>query len=122
MDRRPVRCLLALPTAADSGASGSTPDGVVSTGGPVGAHGPVVWIAFSPSVARVGTSLTHARYAALSMRDGGGFAKKLVGASGDDRDSFTLTTAGRDAHHAVADGVGFALATTASPTLRWATS
>lgn len=41
-----------------------------------------------------GASITNTTYAALSMRDGDGFAKKFGGVSGDDQDFFKLTLSG----------------------------
>ena len=43
-----------------------------------------------------GAWLTNTTYAALSMRDGDGFAKQFGGASGDDEDWFLLTIEGFD--------------------------
>jgi len=96
--------------APGSGAGGSATYGVAYTGGQVGAQGPVSRITFAQPVSLVGVALTNTTYAALSMRDGDGFAKKFGGASGSDPDYFILTITGRDAADAVTGSVDFALA------------
>jgi len=45
-----------------------------------------------------GAYFTNTTYAALSMRDGDGFAKKFGGATGNDADWFKLTIKGIDAN------------------------
>jgi len=54
--------------------------------------------------------ITNDTYAAISMRDGDGFAKKFGGTSGNDPDFFLLTIQGRDAVGAVLGNVDFYLA------------
>ncbi len=54
--------------------------------------------------------ITITTYAALSMRDGDGFAKKFGGASGNDRDFFRLTIHGLDANDMSTGSVDFYLA------------
>jgi Domain of unknown function (DUF4465) len=95
-----------------SGAGGSATYGVAFTGGAVGAQGPVSRIAFPQEVDLVGlgVSITNTTYAALSMRDGDGFAKKFGGASGTDPDYLLLTITGRSASNAITGSVEFALA------------
>jgi hypothetical protein len=61
-------------------------------------------------------------YAALSMRDGDGFAKQFGGASGDDPDYFLLTITGRDALDAITAASSSRSPTTASRTTRSTTS
>jgi hypothetical protein len=96
--------------AAGSGAGGSATYGVAYTGGQVGAQGPVARVAFPQETVLSGVEITNTTYAALSMRDGDGFAKKFGGASGDDPDYFLLTITGRDALDAITGSVEFALA------------
>src|SRR5262249_29900815 len=93
-----------------SGAAGSATYGVAFTGGQVGAQGAVTRISFAQEVSPVGVAITNTTYAALSMRDGDGFAKKFGGASGSDPDYLILTITGRDAANAVTGSVDFALA------------
>jgi hypothetical protein len=95
---------------AGSGAGGSATYGVAYTGGAVGAQGPVARITFDSEVSLAAVAITNTTYAALSMRDGDGFAKKFGGASGSDPDYFLLTITGRDAGDAVTGSVEFALA------------
>jgi hypothetical protein len=95
---------------AGSGAQGSATYGVAYTGGAVGFQAPVSRITFDQPVSLLGAALTNTTYAALSMRDGDGFAKQFGGASGDDPDYFLLTITGRDASDAVSGTVEFALA------------
>src|SRR5262249_25167851 len=93
-----------------SGAGGSATYGVAYTGGQVGAQGPIARIAFAQDVSLAGAEITNTTYAALSMRDGDGFAKKFGGASGNDADYLILTITGRDAANAITGSVDFALA------------
>jgi hypothetical protein len=53
---------------------------------------------------------TNTTYAALSMRDGDGFAKKFGGASGNDADYLALDITGRDASGGATGTVSFLLA------------
>jgi uncharacterized protein DUF4465 len=82
---------------AGSGVSGSATWGVAYTGGAVGAQAAVSRISFGQELDVLGLYLTNTTYAALSMRDGDGFAKKFGGDSGDDPDFFSLTITARDA-------------------------
>ncbi|MBL8379530.1 MAG: DUF4465 domain-containing protein [Burkholderiales bacterium] len=59
----------------------------------VGFIGPVV-VELAAPVRLSGAYFTNTTYAALSMRDGDGFAKKFGGASGNDPDFFKLTING----------------------------
>jgi hypothetical protein len=97
------------------GASNSLTYGVAFTGGQVGAQEPVSRITFAQDVSLLGAALTNTTYAALSMRDGDGFAKKFGCASAndpvcDDPDYFILTITGRNALDAITGSVDFALA------------
>jgi hypothetical protein len=74
------------------GAQGSANYGVAFLGQPVG---PTVTFA-TPSVVS-GAYFTNTTYAALSMLNGDGFAKKFGGISGNDPDSFKLIITGWDA-------------------------
>ena len=58
----------------------------------------------------VSISITNTTYAALSMRDGDGFAKKFGGVSGNEPDFFKLTISGFDAFDAPTGAVDFFLA------------
>jgi uncharacterized protein DUF4465/PEP-CTERM motif-containing protein len=99
-----------LSTIAGAGASGSATYGVAFTGGAVDAQASVSRIVFDSDVSVLGASFTNTTYAALSMRDGDGFAKKFGGATGNDPDYFTLTITGRNAANAVTGSVELALA------------
>jgi hypothetical protein len=92
------------------GAGGSATYGVAFTGGQVGAQGPVSRITFAQPTIVLGADVTNTTYAALSMRDGDGFAKKFGGASGNDPDYFLLTITGLDSSGAITGSVQFALA------------
>ncbi|MCU0868339.1 MAG: DUF4465 domain-containing protein [Burkholderiales bacterium] len=63
----------------------------------------------APSIV-AGAWFTNTTYAALSMRDGDGFAKKFGGASGTDPDFLSLDIEGRDAAGALTGTVTFDLA------------
>jgi hypothetical protein len=95
---------------AGGGASGSATYGIAFTGGAVGAQAAVSRIAFAHEVSVLSAAFTNTTYAALSMRDGDGFAKKFGGVSGGDPDYFILTITGRDAGNAVTGSVDFVLA------------
>ena len=58
----------------------------------------------------IGASFTNTTYAALSMRDGDGFAKKFGGQFGDDADWFKLTIAGYVGGLATGTSIDFYLA------------
>ncbi|HEX5067829.1 MAG TPA: DUF4465 domain-containing protein [Myxococcota bacterium] len=79
-----------------AGAGGSATYAIGFTGGAVGGSG-VSTVDFGADVLLSSVSLTNATYAALSMRDGDGFAKKFGGASGNDPDFLRLTISGLDA-------------------------
>jgi hypothetical protein len=91
---------------AGSGASGSLqyvigfPDsfGVIST------------ITLPDGEIPLSLEITNTTYAALSMQNGDGFAKKFGGPSGNDPDFFKLTISGLDATNAVVGTVDFFLA------------
>ena len=57
-----------------------------------------------------GTYITNTTYAANSMRDGDGFAKKFGGLTGDDSDWFLLTIKGYTGGNLTTDSVNFYLA------------
>ncbi len=95
---------------AGGGAEGSATYGVAFTGGAASGQGDVSRIAFASPVSLVGAYFTNTTYAALSMRDGDGFAKQFGGPSGDDPDFFTLLVTGRDAQGQATGSVAFDLA------------
>lgn len=64
----------------------------------------------SAGVSPLSISLTNTTYAALSMLNGDGFAKKFGGASGNEPDYFTLTITGFDAFDQETGSVDFYLA------------
>lgn len=67
-------------------------------------------ITFAAPQQVVSVQLTNATYAALSMRDGDGFAKKFGGDTGNDPDYFSLTITGLDAANNSLGSVLFYLA------------
>lgn len=71
---------------AGGGAQGSNNYAIANTGAPT--------VTFSRPSAVSGAYFTNTTYAALSMLDGDGFAKKFGGTSGDDADWFKLTING----------------------------
>lgn len=91
-----------------SGVGGSETYGVGFPGG-TGAGGITV-ITFEGERTLSGGYFTNTTYAALSMRDGDGFAKKFGGASGDDPDWLLLTVLGYDAADALTGSVEIYLA------------
>jgi Domain of unknown function (DUF4465) len=97
-------------TFPGTGAQGSATYGVAFTGGTVGAQGPVTRITLDGPVPIAGAWFTNTTYAALSMRDGDGFAKQFGGASGSDPDFLTLTITGLDALGIPTGSAEFALA------------
>lgn len=92
-----------------SGASGSATYGVAFTAGGT-PQAETSRITFDQPVSLIEAALTNTTYAALSMRDGDGFAKQFGGASGSDPDYFLLTITGRDAADAITGSLEFALA------------
>jgi Domain of unknown function (DUF4465)/PEP-CTERM motif len=97
----------AIPGA---GAQGSATYGVAFTGGVAGAQGPVTRITLDDPAPVSGAWFTNTTYAALSMRDGDGFAKQFGGASGSDPDFLLLTITGLDAAGLPTGSAEFALA------------
>jgi hypothetical protein len=91
-----------------SGVGGSATYGVGFPGG-TGAGG-ITTITFDAERALAGGYFTNTTYAALSMRDGDGFAKKFGGTSGDDPDWLLLTVLGYDATDALTGSVEVYLA------------
>ncbi|MFO1319676.1 MAG: DUF4465 domain-containing protein [Burkholderiales bacterium] len=87
---------------AGAGANGSTHYGIAFFGNPV--------VTFDEPVQVLSADLTNTTYAALSMRDGDGFAKKFGGATGDDADFLKLTIIGRDPAGAMTGSVDVYLA------------
>lgn len=87
-----------------SGAASSATYGISFTAGATSR------VVFDQPVSLVGGEVTNTTYAALSMRDGDGFAKQFGGVSGSDPDYFLLTITGRDAANASTGSVEFALA------------
>lgn len=67
-------------------------------------------IAFDQPTILSGAMVTNTTYAAFSMQNGDGFAKRFGGASGDDPDFLFLTITGRDSTNAVTGTVDFYLA------------
>jgi hypothetical protein len=67
-------------------------------------------ISFAQERSLAGAWFTNTTWAALSMRDGDGFAKQFGGASGDDPDFLSLTISGFDAAGLPTGAVEFLLA------------
>lgn len=87
---------------AGSGANGTANYGIAYVGAPT--------VSFDAPVQVGGAWFTNSTYAALSMRDGDGFAKKFGGVDGSDADFLRLTVIGRDATDAITGSVDFYLA------------
>ncbi|MEI7683983.1 MAG: DUF4465 domain-containing protein [Planctomycetota bacterium] len=67
-------------------------------------------ITLAADQAPVSMRVANTTYAALSMRDGDGFAKKFGGVSGSDPDFFLLTIVGKDANDQTTGYINFYLA------------
>jgi len=93
-----------------SGAGGSETYGVAYTAGGDGTQRAVSRISFDREVSIAGAWFTNTTYAALSMQEGDGFAKKFGGDAGDDPDFFTLLVHGIDGLGGDTGTVEFALA------------
>jgi hypothetical protein len=90
------------------GVGGSSTYGVGFPGA-TGATG-IATITLGAEQTLAGGYFTNTTYAALSMRDGDGFAKKFGGASGDDPDWLLLSVLGYDAGDALTGSVDIYLA------------
>lgn len=84
------------------GAEGSATYAIANAGAPV--------VTFASSVNVLGAWFTNSTYAALSMLNGDGFAKKFGGADGSDADWFKLTVTGVDSLGTQTGSVDFMLA------------
>ncbi|MDC0935705.1 DUF4465 domain-containing protein [Pirellulales bacterium] len=92
-----------------AGASGSPRYGIAFSGHDAGG-GIIPEITLPSTVEPVSADVANSTYAALSMRDGDGFAKKFGGASGNDPDWFRLTIEGRNSNEELVGEVVFFLA------------
>lgn len=87
---------------AGGGADGSANYAIANLGAPV--------IVLSTPASVLGAYFTNSTYAALSMLEGDGFAKKFGGDSGEDADYLMLTISGLDAAGTTTGSVEFMLA------------
>ncbi len=92
-----------------SGHNGSSQYGIAYLGGTA----PV--ITFAAPVIVESAYFANTTYAALSMLNGDGFAKKFGGVTGNDPDFFTLTIIGRNAANAMTGSLTVSLADYRSP-------
>ncbi|MCC7145821.1 MAG: DUF4465 domain-containing protein [Phycisphaeraceae bacterium] len=97
-----------LSAFAGSGVLGSANYAVADTAGPATVHLPV-------ETEVLGAYVTNTTYAALSMLNGDGFAKKFGGATGADEDWLLLTISGWDAEGQKTGEVEFYLADYRNP-------
>ena len=81
--------------AAYTGAGAEGSDNYAVAFVPIG-YGDAPTVSFAGEVAAVGTYLTNTTYAALSMLNGDGFAKRFGGDDGSDPDWFRLSIIGLD--------------------------
>lgn len=94
---------------AGSGAGGSAQYGVAFSG--LDAGGGIIPVVTLPTGAQpMSVKVTNTTYAALSMKNGDGFAKKFGGVSGNDPDWFLLRVEGRNNANTLLGQVQFYLA------------